>query len=671
MKRFLFAAILLLGFGWSALDKSSAQAKDYSFENFEVEIDVNQDSTMDITEKVTYRFTGEFSVLERGITLEDYENVRLCQSDPSLQCGGFDTLQITGSKYNGVEVPVSDLDLFITTGYSERTQNIEYAFGPKTFNGDEVTWEISYTVFGGLGFFEDEDYVLFYWNTLPEQRTKDFKKAEVTINFPDDIAIVEDDFDVVGFVGNYNYEINPDNLVLSVENMAVYEDFTVLLKLPYDSVDEPGKINLTLDPSLQTVSYLGVEREMSSGDVIAGLPEGDYEIKFSKLGFESESLEVPITPGKIQDLSIKLDQTSWAKTLSYSMICLNLLSCVFIPFTVFLVFLRWRNKGRDIGGRGTIVPWFKPPEDIRPYLLGSVKDEKVDMVDITSTLIDAAYRGYVKIREISKKKYEFIKLKNFIDLGNVEQMILGDIFESDDTVTTDELKNKFYMKLPNIKRAIYQEMVTLGYFDHNPNTVRLSYIGLGIFSFVIGIVLTVLAAAFLGPILFMLGVVPPVIPPMILVVAGISFFVVGPFMPSKTARGTIIFEKAKGFRMFLHTAERYRLAKEGTKYLKYLTSENFEKYLSYAIVFGVEDSWAKAFKGIYDGKPDWYESDSGTFNSILLANSLSNMNRVSASTMSSMPNSSGSSSGGGWSGGGGFSGGFSGGGGGGGSIGAR
>jgi uncharacterized membrane protein len=286
-------------------------------------------------------------------------------------------------------------------------------------------------------------------------------------------------------------------------------------------------------------------------------------------------------------------------------------------------------------------------------------------------LIDAAYKGYIKIKEISKHKYEFIKLKNFVELGNVEQMILGDVFETKDKVTTSELKNKFYTKLPTIKRAIYDEMVQNGYFDHNPNDIRNVYIGIGIFFAILGLVLTVLSASVLGPILFEFGIVPPLTPTIALISLGVSFLVAGPFMPSKTNKGTLIYEKAQGFRMFLHTAERYRLAKEGTKYLKYLTPENFEKYLSYAIVFGVEESWAKAFKGIYEGKPDWYESDSTTFNTIYLANSLARMNRVSASTMSSRPNSSGSSSGGGWSGGGGFSGGFSGGGGGGGSIGAR
>ncbi len=132
-------------------------------------------------------------------------------------------------------------------------------------------------------------------------------------------------------------------------------------------------------------------------------------------------------------------------------------------------------------------------------------------------------------------------------------------------------------------------------------------------------------------------------------------------MPAKTNLGTEILEKVKGFRMYLHTAERFRMQK--------LTPEMFEKFLSYAVVFGIEKDWANKFKDIYKGQPDWYEGydSSRTWTPIYLANSLSKMNTVTTRVISSKPQSSSSGwSGGGWSGGGGFSGGFSGGGGGGG-----
>src|SRR5438045_6533251 len=85
--------------------------------------------------------------------------------------------------------------------------------------------------------------------------------------------------------------------------------------------------------------------------------------------------------------------------------------------------------------------------------------------------------------------------------------------------------------------------------------------------------------------------------------------------------------------------------------------ELFEKYLPYAMAFGVEEQWARAFKDIYKEPPQWYSGGTGPFNALNFSQSISKMSNAAASSMSSSPSSSGS-------GGGGSSGGGSGGGGG-------
>ena len=83
----------------------------------------------------------------------------------------------------------------------------------------------------------------------------------------------------------------------------------------------------------------------------------------------------------------------------------------------------------------------------------------------------------------------------------------------------------------------------------------------------------------------------------------------------------------------------------------------FERYLPFAMAFGVGDKWAKAFEDIYREPPTWYVGGTGHFSATNFASSIGNMSRAAASSMSSSPSSSGS-------GGGGSSGGGSGGGGG-------
>jgi uncharacterized membrane protein len=110
--------------------------------------------------------------------------------------------------------------------------------------------------------------------------------------------------------------------------------------------------------------------------------------------------------------------------------------------------------------------------------------------------------------------------------------------------------------------------------------------------------------------------------------------------------------------MYLHHAERYRV--QG------LEPDEFEKYLSYAVVFGIEKEWAKKFEDIYKGQPDWYEGEGDVIWNAYWA---SRFMRTFANSMNSTaytPIASSGSKGGGWSGGSFGGGGFSGGGGGGG-----
>ena len=135
----------------------------------------------------------------------------------------------------------------------------------------------------------------------------------------------------------------------------------------------------------------------------------------------------------------------------------------------------------------------------------------------------------------------------------------------------------------------------------------------------------------------------------ILTVVILFFF--AQIMPARTVEGARAREAALGFKEFLSRVEEDR-------YKRMITSpELFEKYLPYAMAFGVEDRWANAFKDIYTEPPQWYSGGTGPFNASSFSHSISTMSQAAASSMSSSPSSSGS-------GGGGSSGGGSGGGGG-------
>ena len=122
-------------------------------------------------------------------------------------------------------------------------------------------------------------------------------------------------------------------------------------------------------------------------------------------------------------------------------------------------------------------------------------------------------------------------------------------------------------------------------------------------------------------------------------------------MERKTACGREMFRRAQGYELFVSTVENHRQ--------KFFENRNmFNEVMPYAIVFGLTEKFAKAFKdmGLEPKQPSWY-SGTGTFNAVAFGSTMSSFSNSLSSAMASSPGGSGFS-------GGSSSGGFGGGGGG-------
>jgi uncharacterized membrane protein YgcG len=211
------------------------------------------------------------------------------------------------------------------------------------------------------------------------------------------------------------------------------------------------------------------------------------------------------------------------------------------------------------------------------------------------------------------------------------------------------LENRFYKNLPSIRNNIFSSLVTHGYYKRRPDSVRSSYIAMGV---IIGVIVTWGGGA--------LGASTG-IAPFSFVVAGILTGLIicgfGWFMPAHTEQGTRALEGVLGFEDFLVHVESDRF----NRMIK--TPEMFEKFLPFAMALGVEKNWSKAFQGILKEPPQWYRGSYGPgFYPMNFVGDLNYMSTRVGSAMTSAPRSSGGS---GFGGGGGSGGGFGGGGGGG------
>ena len=216
------------------------------------------------------------------------------------------------------------------------------------------------------------------------------------------------------------------------------------------------------------------------------------------------------------------------------------------------------------------------------------------------------------------------------------------------SVALSDLQNRFYRNLPPIRDCVFDALVNDGYYLHRPDTVRQGYIGGGI---VIGVLIAIAGNMWMQSIAGLTWTVAGVL-------TGAIICIFSWFMPARTITGARTFAKVLGFEDFLGRVESDRIRRLEN------APATFEKYLPYAMALHCEKKWVQAFSGITMQPPQWYQGPAfaGGFQPLFLVSSLNAMTAQAGTIMSSSPRSSGGS---GFGGGGGAGGGFGGGGGGG------
>jgi len=322
----------------------------------------------------------------------------------------------------------------------------------------------------------------------------------------------------------------------------------------------------------------------------------------------------------------------------------------------------WAARGREPRLQRSQVVEYAAPDGLSPAEVGTLIDQRVNLRDITATVIDLAVRGYVRIEPRPSavvglrwaSDYTLVSLKPWDGDSHLkphERKILWAIFDTPHTSKNlSDLEQVFYRELPAIRQHLYEALVKHGYFDSHPEEVRIRYL--------------ILAGGLGGTMMMGLLWFTHQLPQLSLVLAsGLSTVIVVLFslvMPRRTLKGAQLTDRITGFVEFLKRADADRIRRMNDASL-------FERCLPYALAFGVADRWAKAFEGMYTQPPSWYAGDWDTFSARRVGSDVHQAMSSMGRAFASQPRSGGSS--GSW-GGGGFGGGFSGGGGGGGGGGA-
>ena len=571
--------------------------------DFDALLNVRSDGSLDVTEKLTVGFTGQWNGIDRDLSLQHNTG----QGHATRL--DLEVVSITDASGQPLRVEESSKDNGSTRGLR--------IWIPGANDADRQV-VIRYRVANAIRFFADSSNEgaldELYWNVTGNSWTMPIDRVHARVVLPDGVVPTRTAV-YTGARGSLAKDAKIDKNGNGV-------DFTLLHGL---SPGEGMTVGVGWAPG--SISSRPSEEELRAA---ARAPQ-------AYIGPRGEVREP--APAVIQ----------WSPLL--------------IPFLVFyLVFKAWQKRGRD-PKEGSAAVQYEPVAGASPAELGTLVDNTADLQDITATLVDLAVRGFIQIEEKTESHlFGLAKSTDYIihlvgdpsarrSLKPHEQQYLSALSSlapiGETSVKISELQNKFYTHLPSIRSAIYDNLVSSGYYLKRPDKVKQKWMML---SFLVGVVLAGLAILAVNTMWGTFSIVA------LTAAASLSMLILvvfAQFMPARTVVGARAREATLGFKEFLSRVESER-------YKQMITSpEMFERYLPFAMAFGVGDKWARAFEDIYREPPTWYVGGPGHFSAINFASTINNMSSAAASSMSSSPSSSGS-------GGGGSSGGGSGGGGGGG-----
>ncbi|MDR1767462.1 MAG: DUF2207 domain-containing protein [Propionibacteriaceae bacterium] len=214
-----------------------------------------------------------------------------------------------------------------------------------------------------------------------------------------------------------------------------------------------------------------------------------------------------------------------------------------------VVLLLHRRFGRDVDavpptrvaefhpvGEGQVE--FRVLDDIRPGLVGTVLDERVDPVDVTATLLDLAVRGHLVIRELPRAAEHAFAEWTFERVGNADaklsdfELTLLDAVapRQGEAVAVSALAGTVGGVIDQVQSQLYDEVVARGWFANRPDQTRGLWARLGWALLGVSLVATVLLAAFSS--FGMTGVA--------LIAVSLGLIFVAAEMPARTAAGVAV-----------------------------------------------------------------------------------------------------------------------------------
>jgi hypothetical protein len=256
------------------------------------------------------------------------------------------------------------------------------------------------------------------------------------------------------------------------------------------------------------------------------------------------------------------------------------LALALVALSGLFVVILWRTRGRDrpaLTTSSSRADELTPPEGILPGQLGTVVNQRVDVVDIVGTVLDLTVRGHMHIDQTTEDEHLVWRLHRdraqADDLHPYERVVLERIFGTGDVsrehVRLDEVAERMREGLGVIQDRLYDDVVAQGWFVERPDVARGRWGTAGLAVAASGLVVTIALAVSTNLALAGLG----------LIAGGGILGWGGEVAPARAPRGSAMLPFIHDFREALATTDTQAVG------------VGAERLLPYAVVFGVEDRW--------------------------------------------------------------------------------
>lgn len=280
------------------------------------------------------------------------------------------------------------------------------------------------------------------------------------------------------------------------------------------------------------------------------------------------------------------------------------------------LFLLAKKRSSVKNFNDTVIPIYEIPDKLSPVEAGILIDQKLHDRDISAQLIHYARKGILDIR-LENGQY-VLELNQDVESlqQDFDRMLLESIFRNKKSVKFREVKENTMgnvIKYNDFTINISKKLIEKGYYNKSFRMQKGDYNAYG---------LCVIVAA---GIMYLFSVYATIG----LFICGVVIILAGRRMPIKAKKGLLIQRKILGFKDYIDVAEKDRVKFHSDPAKN---PENFQKFLPFAMAFGLEKKWAHKIRESntkVESDIPWFNSSNKTYNIEEQAEEIGNINSSS------------------------------------------